>query len=237
MAKTYYHLTSVENAARILKTGLKPTIGPNSKMVCEDKKAIYLCHRKDIPYWKILLGKDIVLKVTVDDDSDFDKYEYSNYNEWVTFKSIPAKVISKVELKISDAQIVKAMTSISIMSLYKLSRMCEACARYYSLSEKDDEYAQDLRERILYNGIMVKATMKNIDSSIVSKYAIRRHLKFMSNTGMFTFCDTYKLEDKRLWEKLIEFEKDDLYNIRSHVYKLIIKKLDGCLDVNTGCFS
>lgn len=58
-----YHITDKPTTAKILKEGLKPMIGPNSKLVDETEPAIYLCRRKDIYYWQILLQKFVILAI------------------------------------------------------------------------------------------------------------------------------------------------------------------------------
>lgn len=234
MSKTYYHVTTASKAQKILKTGLKPKIGENSKIMEEENPAIYLCRRKDIHYWRILLGRDTVLKVTVHDDSEFEVYHYSDYDEWLAFETIPASQISIVDVNVDNRKLNKVMTNITITNLYSLSAVCEACARYYEESTKDVKYIQQLYEKIRFEAVTSKATFRNIDSKRISKLAVRRHLKQMGNNGMFTLCDMYKMENKRLYEKLIEYKEDDLTKLRLDVYKLITTKLAGCLDVNTG---
>lgn len=71
--KYLYHLTDPESLDDILANGLKPKIGPRSKLVCEIEPRIYLCDRKSIPYWSALLDKYTVIRIAMPVDA-FDKF-------------------------------------------------------------------------------------------------------------------------------------------------------------------
>lgn len=58
-----YHLTDTNTAKRILQEGLKPLIGERSRIVEEEEARIYLSDKKSIPYWKILLEKNVLLRI------------------------------------------------------------------------------------------------------------------------------------------------------------------------------
>lgn len=60
-----YHVTTEENAKSILKNGLIPKIGERSQLVGETEKYVYLCGRKDVPFWSLILDKPVVLRVEV----------------------------------------------------------------------------------------------------------------------------------------------------------------------------
>ena len=87
----YYHLTTEDNAKKILKEGLKPMIGDNSSLVEESKPAIYLSDFESIIYWKIILDRNVILQV--DCDIEPKKCNYSLYNEYILHREIPAEKI------------------------------------------------------------------------------------------------------------------------------------------------
>ena len=64
-SNTLYRVTRHECVDDILKNGLIPTIGENSKSADEQDSLICLCNYESIPYWLIICGADTVLKVDV----------------------------------------------------------------------------------------------------------------------------------------------------------------------------
>lgn len=76
-----YHVTTEENAKSILKNGLIPKIGERSQLVGETEKYVYLCGRKDVPFWSLILDKPVVLRVEMKDGEvdENNVYQYSYY--------------------------------------------------------------------------------------------------------------------------------------------------------------
>lgn len=81
-----YHVTTEENAKSILKNGLIPKIGERSQLVGETEKYVYLCGRKDVPFWSLILDKPVVLRVEMKDGevNENNVYQYSYYSETLT---------------------------------------------------------------------------------------------------------------------------------------------------------
>ena len=73
-----YHLTDTNTAKRILQEGLKPLIGERSRIVEEEEARIYLSDKKSIPYWKILLEKNVLLRIDAEklNPEKLDHYPY-----------------------------------------------------------------------------------------------------------------------------------------------------------------
>ena len=92
-----YHVTTEENAKSILKNGLIPKIGERSQLVGETEKYVYLCGRKDVPFWSLILDKPVVLRVEMKDGevNENNVYQYSYYSETLTESVIPAERIRK----------------------------------------------------------------------------------------------------------------------------------------------
>ena len=103
-----YHVTTEENAKSILKNGLIPKIGERSQLVGETEKYVYLCGRKDVPFWSLILDKPVVLRVEMKDGEvdENNVYQYSYYSETLTETAIPAERIrkSRVSRSLTDEQ-------------------------------------------------------------------------------------------------------------------------------------
>ena len=102
-----YHVTTEENAKSILKNGLIPKIGERSQLVGETEKYVYLCGRKDVPFWSV----DDTVKAAVAEmkDGEVDEnnvYQYSYYSETLAETAIPAERIrkSRVSRSLTDEQ-------------------------------------------------------------------------------------------------------------------------------------
>lgn len=78
-----YHLTNKNLLSNILKEGLVPNIGISSKMADEPEPAIFLCDNNSLPYWQILLDRDILLKIKILESGTYKVFDYELYKEYV----------------------------------------------------------------------------------------------------------------------------------------------------------
>lgn len=224
-----YHITDKPTAAKILKEGLKPMIGLNSKLVDETEPAIYLCRRKDIHYWQILLQKFVILGINenaikLDNNSNF---KYTLYEEFIIKHEIPPHAIKRVYMSNNRT---KQNYDLCIYYLRNLSRYCEVCARWYDTPNPDKDWFDEIK---LDSKLLTKL-LPNLDYSVISKTDIKSNLKEMGENGMYTLCDTFYNENKRLYQKLIEYPNDELTKYRQQIHNYITTNLKGCLNVNTG---
>lgn len=240
MAKDYfYHLTKREKLKDILSKGLVPCVGENSRAVSEEESFIYLCKKKDIPFWKILVDSDVLLRVDMDGISDFNekesKYPYILYDEYLYNKVITPDRIKECSM---ECKTENAMKALCLNFLYSISYISTTCARYYGdIQEYDEESRQRLFESLKWQLDNFSVISKRLDYSILSKDIIKKKIKEMGEACMFVFTDTYNQTDKRLYEQMILFPEDELMGKRREVYDFLIENLDGCLTVNTGGFS
>ena len=231
-----YHITSKENAEKILKEGLKPMLGPNSKLCGETEKLIYLCRRKDIPYWRILLNRDVVLQISEDGivENDMETFEYTNYLEKMLKQPIKPKHIKKVYIPKTQTE---QMKQLCFEYIYNLSRFCVICARYYYYIDEygeSSEYITETLNEIKHSAKWLKGVLPNLDYSVLTKQEIKDQIRKMGEDCEYTICDLYCMENKKLYQKLIEFGDDELSDDRKFVYDFIKKNLKGCLTIDTG---
>jgi hypothetical protein len=242
MPETFYHVTTPENAALILKQGLKPKIGPRSAITNEKHKAVYLCKEKDIPYWQIILDMPVILTVTYLEEDDTDFFGYAGYDEYIYRKSIPAENIKEACIETNTAGAMKRLCA-GYISL--ISNLCELCARYYyykdttdmtRLNKDDKEYMTSLYESIEQQTNFLNYLLPRLDYSTITKQEIKKIIKNQGDDGEYTLCDIYFDTDKTLLEMLSEYPKDELSDGLVKVQKIITEKLEDCLHINTGGF-
>ena len=220
-----YHITKKEYLDSILKNGLEPRIGENSKMVNEHKPMICLCDEKSIPYWRILLDHSAIVKVNVD-LSKLKKYSYSFYNEFVSNDKIEPSNITIANCgEPKDIH----MKDLCASYIYSLSGLTTYAARHYTYSKNEE--SKKFLGTMLDSFIAVK---DRLDFSVMSDAEKSLALTDFGESGEYTFLDTYMNQEIKLYEKLIDYPEDDLSEKRKIVCEYIKTTFHGCLDLNTG---
>ncbi len=232
----FYHITTKENAEIILKEGLKPMIGPNSQLIDEKEPAIYLCKRKDVPYWQIILQRFTILAIdeaAVKLEGDY-YFKYNLYDEYIIKQAIKPEFIKKVYMPTNRE---KQNHDLCLDYLYNLSRFCEVCARWYDTHDPEDSENDgnpEWFEEIKFDSKLLTQVLPNLNYAAIDKSEIRAQLKSMGENGMYTFCGKFYDENKRLYQKLIDYPNDEITDYRKQIYDYIRTNLKGCLSVNTG---
>ena len=128
-----YHITTKENAKSILKNGLIPKIGERSQLVGETEKYVYLCGRKDVPFWSLILDKPVVLRVEMKDGEvdENNVYQYSYYSETLAETAIHAERIQKS--RVSRNLTVEQMKDLALAYVDTISLVCVKFAEYITL--------------------------------------------------------------------------------------------------------
>lgn len=172
-----YHVTTEENVKSILKNGLIPKIGERSQLVGETEKYVYLCGRKDVPFWSLILDKPVVLRVEMKDGevNENNVYQYSYYSETLTETAIPAERIrkSRVSRSLTDEQ----MKDLALSYVDMISLICVKFAEYitYIDDEPEEEAAED-RQAIELTIEALKFTLPHLNFSGVNAKMLRDHL-------------------------------------------------------------
>lgn len=222
--KYFYHLTDKDALPGILKNGLIPQIGPRSESAKETENFVFLCRHKDIPYWKILINKPVLLRVYLDQEKT-EEYGYDCYSEYLVKDKIPPENIKRVYPKIDT---VKAMKDLCVSYIYTFSHLVTDFARYY----RGDDYVN--KERLETQLTVLKIGTQNLDYSSLTKKEIRKELKDAGENGGYTFVDRYMNTDRRLYEQLLYYPEDDFFESRKWLNRTIKNIFKGCLKVNTG---
>lgn len=233
-----YHVTTEENAKSILKNGLIPKIGERSQLVGETEKYVYLCGRKDVPFWSLILDKPVVLRVEMKDGevNENNVYQYSYYSETLTESVIPAERIrkSRVSRSLTDEQ----MKDLALSYVDMISLICVKFAEYitYIDDEPEEEAAED-RQAIELTIEALKFTLPHLNFSGVNAKMLRDHLHERGDGGC-TLCDRYEPN----WEEGEKYIR--LYDLlNSHplatnntkwLYKWLKKTFPRRLRVDTG---
>lgn len=235
----YYHLTSHNYVDSIMKNGLIPYIGVNSKAVSEERPAIYLCKKEDIPYWKVLLGDDIdtIIEVTNGNVIDGNYTNYSLYKEWFKFSPISPLHLRVVEMDIDTSD---ALFRLQRDFIWLISKFCVNCAQYYTKSYRwhGDSTLHDNIEALI-NTICVM--LPRLHYQEASQHDIKNIVMQAADDGHFTLSDRYmpscaseEQKTKHLWEMLSEYPDDDLSKGIRNVQELIKNTFTECLFIDCG---
>lgn len=222
-----YHLTIREDVQMILQNGLHPFLGEQAKLAHEEQPAIYLCEKKDLPYWAILLGKNVALKISGIERTEVVPYQYFCYSEYVYFKDIIPEQISVVDFPvITDSH----MRDLCRGYIESISHVTKCMAQYYFYHNKDLFSSDDLAK--LVDSILI--VRNRLDYSICTEEELRGILVELGESGEYVFTDTYLDTERRLWEQLLFYPEDELTNRRRELYNYIKETFRGCLYTNTG---
>lgn len=246
-----YHLTKKENMKSILDNGLIPKIGEHSKIVGEDTPAIYMSERKHIPYWRMIFPDlDALVKIEFEgnlDDYDVYTQQFSGYGQVIVTDKIENSRLEEVKLnKVKPDTLDKVNKCFCESLLNEISRFCVHACRYYTYLEPDEtdpeqiETNKERHDSLRYNLDYFKSFLPKLDYSKISKQDIREELKFQGENGAYTLVDKYDVyyqpgvKNKRLYQQLTLFSKDDLTDDLIWLNNWIRTNLKGCLKVNTG---
>lgn len=187
-----YHVTTEENAKSILKNGLIPKIGERSQLVGETEKYVYLCERKDVPFWSLILDKPVVLRVEMK-NGEIDEnnvYRYSYYSETLTESVIPAERIrkSRVSKNLTDKQ----MNDLALSYVDAISIVCVKFAEYIThIDDEPEEEATKDRQVIELTIESLKFTLPHLNFAGINAKMLRDYLRDRGDGG-YTLCDRYE---------------------------------------------
>lgn len=243
--KYYYHLTTQENAEKILQNGLQPMVGVNSQSVGDLEPKIYLTKRKYIPFWQKMIDNPIVLKIDADgiNPECAKDFSYGLYKEVIYDETIDKKYISSCDktFELSDKQ----MKEFCLAMIDTISNICVSFAIY--ISYKDDkellakyqnkEYINYKKEYVMKSVPNFNKIIKNLDFSVLKSKDVRKHLKARGEDSAFTLCDSYNYKsfdatNPRLWELL--GTHDAATDDTKWLYNWLKSTYPKCLDVDTG---
>lgn len=227
----YYHVTDKASAKTILKEGLVPKRGKNAVLCGEEDDMVYLCRRKDVPYWKILLGADTVLRIGIPCDErggladriEMNKYSYSCYSEYLLNCPVPPELIQKSS---AGSQLTRAyaaaMYDLCESYIYTLGDLCADIARITHAEETGSKQnmpmtANEIKalcSEITSVSEIVKNRLTGYQEAIsgrnpqgtgpiITGNTIRRWIK-ESGEGRFSVADFYFNENVKLYEKIAE---------------------------------
>lgn len=227
----FYHITDKETAKEILKSQTIHTQnGKNKTQTYDERTGVFLCKRRDIPYWRQLLDKHTVIQIpdtNINQSRDvFTKYKYSLYNEYlskipITSKHMTIKTFGKPNNKINR----------------------ELCAGYI------DMINLNLRH-ILYfeHNNPYKKTETDVIQTIQSILYIteKLHYEKLSKTDwneikhdVIDSCccalsDFYNNTNTRIYEQLQNQDNSDYGRAKQALYKFITIQLKPVLTADTG---
>lgn len=210
---TYYHLTTKENIPEITKHGLLPVRGRRSEQIGEERNGIFLCGKKDIPYWNIILGLDHVVQIKdlePIEKTDETYFEYDGYAEYIYTEPIPPEKLSIHKIRKQDKKVNKELAE---SYLWTLSAFTVFCAEVYNGAEKDKELIQ-------YQGNALMMVLPSLDYDVFETEELG-DIIYEIGDGNCAFTDEYLNTGRTLWEQLIEYPKDETSKIREEIHDYV----------------
>ena len=230
-----YHVTTHAKVKRILRDGLQPKIGKNSRLCNEQSARIYLCEISDVPVWKLLTQSHSLIEVDMTKiDEEPTQYYYSGYSEYLCTKPIPPEALKYVPMRFS---LKEANYELCMGFMRSICSLCEDVVSYYWHKEHGLPVPENQTMDTIAKDI---ACIEHISNSLrydkVSDEDLRSYLvDTLSADGFITFCDEYRDSGILLYEKLIQYPDDSYTAARKCLYNIITTHFKNCLDA-TGCF-
>lgn len=229
--KYLYHVTTSDKLESILRNGLIPKIDENGKAVGEYKSAIYLCDCENVGKWKAVLGCDTVLRISnIDFDSLIDR-NYGFLHEYINYNKIEPKNIEKVAMYTTKQQVEGLCSNYTLHLCYLVCII----VRYYDGYYDDDKAF--IEEWIKHTIRVTIDVMRRLNFGSVRHEVIADALINYGVEGEYTFLDTYNNTKYRLYEQIIRFPKDDLYDLRKELYDFIVETYKDHLHIYTGGYT
>lgn len=229
----YYHLTSECELENIMKNGLVPSIGENSKSAGELDNYVYFSDEESLPYWSILLNKSLVVVVEV--DSMFINmythtyYGYSGYyTEFVTESIVPAECI--LDSYTLDCYFPVYMRNLCLNYTQAISSTVLRIIRSLSYRYQDMHAINDMIHMLL-------KTIESLDFTYCSNDSLANVLLCMNDTCDYPFTDTYLKTPFRLWEALLLFNDEETFEARKELYDFIKDTYKDVAYTKTGGFT
>lgn len=209
--KYLYHVTDSASALNILKNGIHPMIGDRSRLAGEEDERIYLTEKASLPYWKQILGRNVVLRINVSglELENMTHFKYGQYSEWVHSKTIDPQWItrSKIKTYLTNTQ----HRELCLSFVDTISQISIMFARYVTFYDDADdskkEWALDCLDYCKDVCKTMQYVLPNLNFGLVSAKDLRAHLKIMGDGG-YTLCDAYEpwfvtaKHPMRLWQLL-----------------------------------
>lgn len=201
----FYHLTTADRVSSIERNGLALSYGHNSAGVFDlHEPCIFLAKQKDIPYWRVLLGTDMLVEISDEwtKNKRFKKNHYFFYNEYVCTDFIPPLYL-KIK-KLTDPVPVNYQKQIVKRAFTGLQTAVAHCVNIHLREENpiENEFQEHKNEidAFLYG-------TRNLDYNVRKPVEYKLQLERHSDEGYITMTDvtsTYPApyKDKRAWELL-----------------------------------
>lgn len=202
-----YHLTTKRAWAAIQQQGLKPMMEHNSRLVREDKPCVYLCDWASIPYWKILLNADILLRIPKVYVDGIPPVQYSEYLEYRVVRCIPPQDLKLIDIPNTSVGVMQALCKSYLMDL---SDIVTDCVRYYRAEESNPKWQASLAADIQ----MILQIVNRLDYAVCDPKVLETEMQSYAEMGEYTFADTYERTKRRLWAQIRRYPKDELFELR-----------------------
>lgn len=209
--KYLYHVTDSNRVDKIQSSGLIACVGDNMSMVRDTTgPAVYLCKQEDIAYWKILLGKDAVVRVdtaSLEKIHDVNYVAYSLYGEFIVNGNIEPEYISRLDRDVDTAE---EMYELCVECMLNISDMIVFMTRVGTHPELYNNSAMVVRMINHDVNSVCAVSRERLDYSTIDTKRLSSKLVEYGEDGDYTMCDMYCVNERfgklRLYEQLIKFD-------------------------------
>lgn len=228
--KYVYHVTDKHAATKILQSHcLQPKQGHRTQMT-GDVPGVYLCQRKDIAIWQLLLGKTTTLQIPLTDIPDtYEIGKYDGYKEYVVKQPIQSKRIKDVSKRIHKKELDQANQTLCCSQLWQISHICHAYAEHYT-KPYSIPHLTEWTKAVLFS-------LKRLNYRKANPTQLKATIDNMREEYAFAFTDTYCNTENRLREQLICYPKDETTEIRQELHAFIKNNLKTVYHEDTGGYT
>ena len=225
---TFYHITEWDNVQGILRNGLRPKYGSNSKFCQEERSFIFLSDWDSLSYWIILLARKNPAILRIELPRTPRVYQYGRYREYIRSSPIPASQIKVVHNPVLN-NVSESMKNLCRDYVINIGTACVMLLRHYAGTKKLTAAEVSCIRRLLKGHRLL-----NFDCLTQDQW--RAFLKSVGESGEYTVFDRYELSPKRpyLFERLAEYPADELSDIRAAIFDFVISALPNCFGIDTG---
>lgn len=227
---TLYHVTNTYFASDIIRKGLRPRIGDNSRFAGEQRPAVYLCALDDVAGWSIMLDADIVFEVTGLEEDDLQITDFSCGREYAYFKPIP---VNQVNIYTGYISVASGMIKLCKNVLLSICATIDYVTRMYDREPMTPKLSDEVNNRLE----CLLFTCNKVDYAYVSKNTVTVWLMEYADSGEYAFTDMYKDTGLRLWQQLVEWNDPKTEEARRNVYSYIHNNFKYTDEIYTGGYT
>lgn len=187
------------------------------------KDALFLCEEDHIPYWSILLDRKNILLIDTQGlpETDFYKFGYNLYDEWITYKKIEPRRIKRFVKFFLGTDYMPELCEHHVLNVSEL------VVHMTRVATHPDRYVG--ADKLINHDVdsLIEIVAKRLSLRFLNEKLICDKLSEIGDDGDYTMCDRYCVNERygelMLWEQLLKYDFDSndmLHNMRDSYVNL-----------------